>query len=524
MVKFTRWIMVLVFGLAVGRLAAQSDLSTRDVSIFKDGTAFFVRSGKVPVEDKQYSITQDQIPKALYGTLWFHAADQPNFSVRAIQDTVRKERKFHNQYEMLQVNEGKNVRLLVEEEWYEGKLIQVSGALIVVKTNDGYASLPLKQIKQSIFLGEPKLKMEDKKLEKTLQLSFDKAVDKQAIEMMYLSRGISWFPSYLIELTEEEKARLTFRAEIANDAEDLEDARINFVVGVPNFRYAGKGESPLVSTMNVDQILGWLAAGDYRPPAPVAQVMSNRAVSYSIDAEMDDAFTPMPVNTAAEGSSLEDLYFYNLENISLPKGGRAYYHILTTDVPVAHIYESEVPSNQLNRSFYARANETDPVFYDVIHKLKLKNVTDQPLTTGPAFVSSIVDGTSQPVSQDQLKYTPPEGEVFIKITQAPDIRVSHQEEEVEVQTNAKRKRRVSYDLVTVQGTVHVKNFRNKTVDLNVRRLIHGNLVSSDVDWLKAPVVDFSDNLNDKTNVCWELNLESGEEVTVQYRYQVYVAS
>lgn len=525
----TKWFFLWVLCLGLTPLFGQSELPTHNVSIFKDGTGFFVRSGTVPVADKKYSVSQKEIPQALYGTFWFHAPGQENFSVRKFQDTIRSQKAINGIPTLLVQNVGLPTRVLVEEDWIEGKLVQANSGMIVLNTAEGYQAIQIGSIKQAIFKGTPTFEREEKKLENTLQIEFDKAVSSQTLEMMYLQRGISWFPSYLIELdeTDKETARLTFRAEVANDAEDLEDARINFVVGVPNFRYIDRGETPLVSNASIGQILGMLAAGEMNPraPVPAAQTFSNAMVSYAY--QNDDlgagiAVEQMPINTVAEGSSLEDLYFYSLDDITLPKGGRAYYHILTADVPVAHIYEAELPNNLENRSFYASASATEPVYFDVIHKLKVKNITEQPLTTGAAFVSSIVDGVSQPVSQDLLKYTPVDGQTYIKITQAPDIRVSHNEQEIEVETNAKRIRRTTYDLITVEGQIEIKNYRKKEVDLNVRRLITGNLKLSDAEWLKAPVVDFNNNLNEKTNVCWELHLKGEEAKTITYRYQIYV--
>ncbi|MEL6593877.1 MAG: hypothetical protein AAFQ68_27490, partial [Bacteroidota bacterium] len=162
-------------------------------------------------------------------------------------------------------------------------------------------------------------------------------------------------------------------------------------------------------------------------------------------------------------------------------------------------------------------------YYEVIHKLKLQNNTKQPFTTGAAFVSRIVDGTTNPVSQDELKYTPVGGETYLKITTAPDVRVSHEEEEDKVEENAKKVGKVNYDLVTIKGSVTIKNYKDKAIALNVRRTIVGNLKKSNPDWLQAVRVNLNRNLNATTDVCWEMNLKAGEEKTVEYSYQVYVA-
>ena len=54
---------------------------------------------------------------------------------------------------------------------------------------------------------------------------------------MYLRKGLGWFPNYVVNLKGEEEAEIILRALVVNDAEAIENANINFVVGVPNFKY-----------------------------------------------------------------------------------------------------------------------------------------------------------------------------------------------------------------------------------------------------------------------------------------------
>ena len=90
---------------------------------------------------------------------------------------------------------------------------------------------------------------------------------------MYLSRNLNWTPTYLIELVDEEKARLTLRAEVINNTEDIENTNVNFVVGVPNFKDANQYSSL------VDLALNELSSRGLIQP----QAFSNRAAVQTYD-------------------------------------------------------------------------------------------------------------------------------------------------------------------------------------------------------------------------------------------------
>ena len=78
--------------------------------------------------------------------------------------------------------------------------------------------------------------------------------------MFYMQKGIYWVPNYLVTLRDDGKADVRLRATVMNDIEDFEDTELNFVVGVPTFRYS-QVSSPLSSTESVAQFMNSLARG-----------------------------------------------------------------------------------------------------------------------------------------------------------------------------------------------------------------------------------------------------------------------
>ena len=150
-----------------------------------------------------------------------------------------------------------------------------------------------------------------------------------------------------------------------------------------------------------------------------------------------------------------------------------------------------------------------------------------PWTTGAVMIVSDKSGMTRPISQDMLNYTPVKGHSYIKLTESPDIKVKQAEKEVKRDERAKKipnsNPTAYYDLVTVEGKIEVKSYKNKKVNINVKRTISGELAKSSVKWLKAEQVNYSGAINKNTDVCWETEIEGGgKTLDIIYRYKVYV--
>ncbi|MEK7256722.1 MAG: hypothetical protein AAB316_18350 [Bacteroidota bacterium] len=350
-----------------------------------------------------------------------------------------------------------------------------------------------------------------------VELSFSTKKAEQPIEMMYLANGLQWAPQYLLELTGDKSATLTLQGEIANNAEDLVNTDLNLVVGVANFQYADR-LSFLVNFNEVLQAIAYRRQADYNR---FSNALMTQTANY--DAEMEDAGGGFP---EVEGSANEDLFFYNLKNFSLPKGGRSMQSIFQEKIEIAHIYECNLPPNQevsraYEQEFLFTPNEQNKVF----HTIKASNNTKQPWTTASIFVVNAQEN-DRPVSQDLLTYTPAGGKTFIKLTEAPDVKVEQAERETSRQQNAHvdKKAGVSFDLVKVEGKIKISNFKGKKIDLRLKRTITGNLKDSNVDWEKEEIVNPNSRLNKRTNVAWETSVKEKGTAEIVYSYEIYVSS
>lgn len=511
------------------------DFQTKSISVFKNNSAFLIKSGDVKTENGSYKMKND-FPAALYGTLWIHSPDKQLKNIKSFEEeeTLVVNRNAESVTAMIVANLDKKMQVhlmddqihegIIEELVYDGvhdPLITVPSTLpklITLKSENQWVSFPINRVKKVVFLEKPNHLFESttKETKRILQVDFLNKKQQQKLDMMYLAGGLNWSPIYLLELQNEQKARLTLRGELTNDAEDIENANINFVVGVPNFKFADK-LTPLVNFLkNVPRpVNNWSASSN---------AMISQNISYEI--QNNDIDVANPIDGAVEGSNAEDLYFYQLNNISLKKGGRGQYHVFEKEIDIAHIYESNLAKNGETKHFYQKEYLYSPHQKNkVIHSVKVNNNTTYPWTTGAVMVTNIAGKETQPISQDMLSYTPTKGHSFVKLTEVPDVIVKHAEKEIDRQVKAKKKpnnTRFFLDLITVEGKIQIKNYKSKAIDLNVRRAILGELIESSSKWLKAEMVNFSGNSNKSTNVCWETNVKAGEEIEIVYKYKIYV--
>ncbi len=526
--------LLLFFSLT---LSAQKDFKTKSVSIFKNGTAFFVKSGEVASEKSKYLMTEE-IPAALFGTLWFHSPDNELRHILSYEDEVKEvnELQAKSFLEMLEANKGKKIKIsIAENEILEGVVEEIKNtpnptpnaintlpalmsSIVTFKTNDQWISFKIEELKRIYFSEKPThfYKKENSINKHVVELNFSSAKAKQRLNMMYLQGGISWSPNYLIELKGEKTANLTLRAELTNDAEDIKNTEINFVVGVPNFKYANR-----LSSL-VDFLKGTTTfAGNMRGQNTFSNTIATQSISYGVD----DVDLNQGGESNVTGSSQEDLFFYNLKNISLKKGGRGHFEIFKTDIEIAHIYESNLVQNSASRNAYQKEFFFTPDNKNKVHhSIKIQNNGNSPWTTGSALVIK-KEGDAKPISQDLLQYTPIKGQTYVKLTEAPDVKIKHGEREINREDKVIKNpnnNRAYFDLVTVEGKLKIRNFKNKKIDLNVRRTISGELLKSSTTWLKAERINRNSNLNKITDVCWETTLNAGEEVEVTYTYKVYI--
>ncbi|MEZ4958409.1 MAG: hypothetical protein R2830_01195 [Saprospiraceae bacterium] len=506
------------------------DFKTQSVAVFKNGQSFFIKYGKVKTDKSTYRVKEGDVPASLFGSLWFSSPSDNLAFVKSFPDSTEEKRNVAVQafQDLMAINKGKKMKVyLGDNRTYDGVIESMDegrpgparlgslNSLVTMKTSTGaWVSFYSAQVTQIEFLEKPALSKEllEKLPQNVVEISFADTKSDQELNMMYLRNGLNWAPQYLLELQSKTEATLTLQAELSNEAEDLDNVALDLVVGVPNFRYADR----------LSFLVDFMKSMPY-PDTRFAQQMSNslatQTINYGINADAETS----PISTSpVEGSSNEDLFFYHLKNFSLKKGGRAMQRIFNEKITIAHVYEANLPDNgnpNFQQDFLFSPDEENKVF----HTVRINNKTNQPWTTGSVFVVNQEAG-ARPISQDMLTYTSAGGHSFVKLTEAPDIRIKQAERETSRKERARQYPNTGYwyDLVKVEGKIEIRNFKKEKIALNVRRTISGQLGETSVPWLTQETINNRDMLNKATNVCWETSLDADGKLEIVYSYEVYV--
>ena len=370
--------------------------------------------------------------------------------------------------------------------------------------------------------------------EKRLVLKFDRrsAEGSVKLKLLHFGPGIRWIPTYRIALNEKGKADMFMQAEILNEAEDLADVPVDLVVGVPNFRFK-QVVSPLSMMANLRNALLQAAPqimGHRDSNVLFKQRAGEMRGRRAVEAGPAGAGVPaLPPELAGEGA--QDLFVYHVPGLTLATGERAAVPLISTNVPLRHIYTWDVRlSRSGTEAIPGAGKHASPVRLlknEVWHQIELTNNTNVPWTTGAALM---MDGYL-PLAQELLTYTSVGGKCQVPLTVAVDVRGTYGEEETARQPNAIKVGGYQYVCISKKGTLRVTNYKKQSIALMITCEFGGNAAEASDDG-KIAVTDFVGEdwtnhrghpaLNGHSTIFWELELKPGEskEVTCDYVYYI----
>lgn len=496
-----------------------------DLYVFKNGTAFIVKKLDLKVENET-SFIKD-IPQATFGTLWLSAEGNQIKSISNASEQLSEKLEVCNFYDMLKANSGKKVSIVLQNDSKVSgsvEFVNTSG-VIGIKTASTWFYTKLEQIKSIDFLEKPENQYEVKQNKTVLKIDFAKSKSKQPLEMMYLQKGISWTPNYQINLLNDKEAQVKLRATLLNDVEDLSEASVNFVVGIPNFAYSYL-TSPLATKEDVNGFISKLNqysnqyySSNNRYSQNVSradityQSMSNAggyADSYNDfgnDYEEENNYQP----NLGGGQKAEDLFFYQSQSVSLKKGDRGLYEILDLKTSYTHLYEADLTSTPFG--------EGNDKIYLPKHYIVVENTSKVAWTTGTILLTKEINNMATPVSQDKLNYTPVGGKAKITLTQSSDVNVKYTEKEIARSSGNKEKDGYVYETATIEVNVEVRSYKSDDIQLKVTNILTGEAIKCSREWKTSKQVNYYQSYNPNTSVEWEIPLKSGSLETFTYQYQ-----
>lgn len=489
--------MALLLSLVLSLAAIAQEISVREAVVFKNGLAFVTRQGTVAFRDGEARVAP--APDALLGTLWVGAGERPIDGVRAFKEDAPVDAEATSVAALLDANVGRKVSLLIDDREYTGTLVKAPPSLVLLQIDGRVHAFSREAVKSAAFAEVPSLKVQQPGARTVLSIRAKGASASELATIRYLRSGLSWIPEYTIELLDAERARVTMKATLINDAEDLRDSRVRFAVGYPNFEFSGV-PSPMTLQQTLQQFLTALGGNSFARDR-FENVMTQQIMVNSATAAGDVG--RMPPGPPAEGESAEDLFFYQQDGVTLAKGERGMFPVLSEVMPVRHVYQWTVGAG----------DATDRVW----HSISLANRGTTPWTTAPAFV--VANG--KPLAQDTLPYTAAGSTAEVKLTLATDVAVERTETEIERKPRDLQRSGYSYDLVVIEGTLTMRNFKREAIALDVTTTIEGQSTLRQPEGKVTRLALQPRAVNPTERIEWQVPIPAGEERTVKYRYRVW---
>jgi hypothetical protein len=551
--------------------AGLARMPIREVTVFKDGHAFVVHQGRLPV-DATGHVVLDRLPTPVLGTFWPYSADREVklSAVTASRRRVSGEQTAIDLRGLLEANPGATVdlvdtdgktisgrvkglpsrsveELLALDTLPDHDLVPAKGGVVLLETGQGVLALPLERIRSVSFKNAPAARYPSETFRNllTLDFSWPEAGPRRDIDvgMAYVQKGLRWIPSYKVTIGTTGKARVQLQATLVNELADLENVTANLVVGVPTFAFKG-----VVDPMALQQTVAQL--GDYFDAKSASGFAMSNAIMAQVGAREDRLRDENERRNQPEGGpeveggeADQDLYVFTVARVTLKKGERMVLPVAEYELAYRDVYVLELP---FAPPMEVRANANDEQQRQLArllgaphftHVLRLTNAGAEPLTTAPALISS----GDRVLGQGMMAYTAPGGDCDLPLTTAVDIKVEKSDTETGRVPNALTLDGSSYLRVDLNGRITITNRRGQPVSIEVTRSILG-LADAAGQAGKARMVNAYEESESVTRPAWwgwygwpgwwgavngvgqfrwKTSVESGKTMTLTYRWHYF---
>lgn len=520
-------------------VSAPKDATMRiaGASMFKNGYVVVLREMEVPTSGT-YLIKQ--IPQGSLGTVWMTGTEGTKLKevINAISEVKTKvDTDLGTLDQILAANKGKVLEFEVEmpenkRVWSKGRLLMVSGELAFAENEGEQFTIRRKDILTIKSKEQLVYSMNQVVTSKVRGLRFEVETSKPGkVFMVSLERGITWVPAFSLDITDSKKLVLTAKATSINDLEDMSGSDFRFVTGFPNIRFADITD-PLLSNATADQFLGTIsggfgggggAGGPGGPARSRASEMMNQKAAAPM---MADAMGQV-MDMEGEGMQAGDLFFYTKSNMSLKKGERGMYMLFQSEAPYKEVYTWLVEDQTVDNVEY-RFPSGDPG--EVWHSIRFRNMSGQPLTTSAATTFK----NGQILGQDMMTYTPNGAETEVRVTKALDVRVEKNEEELKKEIGVIKEKvhiggsvfedRPLYDRLHIKGTLVLRNLKAQKVTMKVAKNLTGEVASASHDAKIVKSAKGFRDMNPSSVITWQLDVEPGKSVNLNYEFSIMVKS
>lgn len=336
------------------------------------------------------------------------------------------------------------------------------------------------------------------------------------VTIQYLAKGLTWAPSYRVDIANPEILTVTQKAVIRNEFAPLREAPMFLISGFPSIEFAHVN-SPLSPRTTLANFFKQLNREPGRNRGHRVVVTQQRAVAHNRAAP--DA--PLDLSALASGQG-PDIHYQPIGTRSLKEGDTLALEVARGQARYERLVEWIVPDTRTanGRHIPRHERERNPQAYRdaAWDAIRFENPLPFPMTTGPAMIVGDAAFHGQRTS-----YWVNRGErATLHITKALSIRTRSVEHEEEGEREIVHVGGDDFRRTTVKGELTLNNHRDESVTVLIRRRFSGELLSADGEPTTSLREEGVWSVNKRNELAWTITLAAGAERSLSYRYEVLV--
>lgn len=332
------------------------------------------------------------------------------------------------------------------------------------------------------------------------------------VSISYLTRGMTWAPSYRLDLSDSGKLSIRQSAVIRNELMDLEDVQVRLISGFPNIEFS-QVASPLAPDGTLAAFFEQLGQGSAKSGGAV----QTQLIAYNSAAPS----AAPPASDPGSEHAGDDLHAESLGARTLSNGDSLSVVVGSGSASYRRVAEWTVADG---RDRYGRYDSTrrrdgeendDEVVWDSV---RFANPLPFPMTTAPATM--VEKGLFR--GQSLVKWTGQGQQAGIRITKALSIGTQYSENEEENQRENLSIGGSNYRRSKVKATLTLRNSRDKAAAMLITKQFSGEMIEASDKPQSRLRTEGVGSVNPRRELAWNLDLAPGEEKIITFRYSVLV--
>lgn len=535
--------LILLMAIAGTNVAAAPEKAAASrvisVGLFKNGLAVVTR--EVETSGAGTYLVAD-VPSPVHGTFWVeseHEVDvrvtmrdmevppRSNTAIDFQEQLSGREVTVHFREQAMPPTTGKILsteRPQGEEAWnrqyqqprdynyyWHGNQARTSSQFLILDTKDGREYVDTSMIVR-VTVSNPSEKITARK---PVLLMTTKNLKPSTIRMSYLTKGLSWAPSYRVDISDERNLTIEQKAIIKNELMAFNEARVFLISGFPSVQF-GHVTSPLSLQQTWATFFQQLNTQIRPGQGNMGQVVAQQAIAYNAvsPSGLDMSATPI-----GEGP---DIHYQSVGVQTMSEGDSIMLSVATAKASYDRIVEWIVPDTRRadGRPIQEHERRQDPDRYQdsVWDALRFKNPLPFPMTTGAAMIT----GKGKFLGERTSFWVNKGEETTLHITKALSVRSRSSEQEEPDSRKVVYIGGDDYHQATVKGELVMNNHRDEKIAMIIRRRFSGELMDSTGDPKCVLREEGVWSVNKRNELIWSVPLKPGEKRTLTYRYTVLV--